>query len=162
MEVMSKAVIFSPTGRSWAAATTEGLLVYSLDENLTFDPIELDEEITPFNITRTLKRSQYTKALLLSLHLNEEELIRKCLEGVPVESIVLVAQSLKESYIKRLMELLAKRIDTSPHLEFYLLWSLALLNIHGFKIQQNSNEFMSTLRALQKSITRHLSDLAKL
>ncbi len=31
-EMRTKHVLFSPTGRAWAAATTEGLIIYSLDE----------------------------------------------------------------------------------------------------------------------------------
>jgi len=37
----TRAVQFSPTGRSWAAASTEGLLVYSLDESLFFNPYQV-------------------------------------------------------------------------------------------------------------------------
>lgn len=162
LEVLSKAVVFSPTGRSWAAATTEGLLIYALDETLTFDPFELDEDITPETIKRTLKRAEFTKALLMSLHLNEEALIEACVEGVPTESIALVAQALKDVYLKRLMQLLAKRIDKSPHLEFYLQWSLAVLNAHGAKLRDDPSDFLTTFRALQKSIAHHLSDLAKM
>ncbi|TMW63776.1 hypothetical protein Poli38472_002717 [Pythium oligandrum] len=162
LEVLSKAVMFSPTGRSWAAATTEGLLIYALDETLTFDPFDLDEEITSDNIKRTLKKQEFAKALLMSLHLNEEELIQRCVEGIPVANIPLVAQSLKDTYLKRLMELLAKQIDASPHLEFYLQWSLAILNTHGSKLRDEPSGFLSTLRALQKSVARHLHDLAKI
>ena len=43
----SRAVALSPTGQSWAAATTEGLLLYSLDQGATFDPTNLTEDITP-------------------------------------------------------------------------------------------------------------------
>ncbi|KAJ0397462.1 hypothetical protein ATCC90586_000251 [Pythium insidiosum] len=162
MEVLSKAVCFAPTGRAWAAATTEGLLIYALDETLTFDPFELDEEITSDQIKRTLKRQEYTKALLMSLHLNEEDLMQRCVESVPVQSIPLVAKSLKDVYLQRLLALLAKQLDQSPHLEFYLQWSLALLNTHGTTMRDESAPFLTTLRALQKSIARHLNDLAKI
>jgi len=161
MEVLSKAVSFSPTGRSWAAATTEGLLIYGLDENLTFDPFDLDEDITPDTIQATLSKSEYTKALLMSLHLNEEDLIRKCLESVPVENIPLVAQALKDTYLKRLLELLGKRLQASPHIEYYLRWSLAILNSHGPMLREHSTEFLGTLRALQKSLAIHFTDLSR-
>jgi periodic tryptophan protein 2 len=35
-EIVVSAVRFSPTGREWAAATSDGLLVYSLAEDLLF------------------------------------------------------------------------------------------------------------------------------
>ena len=37
----------SPTGRSWVAATTEGVVVYSMDDNMIFDPTDLDLDVTP-------------------------------------------------------------------------------------------------------------------
>jgi len=166
MEVLSKAVIFSPTGRAWAAATTEGLLIYGLDESLAFDPFELDEDITPESITKTLARREYARALVMALHLNEEPLIARCVEGVPLSSIPLVAQTLRgEMYLQRLLQLLAKRMERSPHLEFYLQWSLAVLNTHGQTLRDDpssSATCLPTLRSLQKSIARHLQDLAKM
>lgn len=45
--VRSRAVALSPTGRCWAAATTEGLLLYSLDPGAMFDPTDLAEDVTP-------------------------------------------------------------------------------------------------------------------
>uniref|UniRef100_A0AAV1TXW6 Small-subunit processome Utp12 domain-containing protein n=1 Tax=Peronospora matthiolae TaxID=2874970 RepID=A0AAV1TXW6_9STRA len=166
MEVMSKAVVFSPTGRAWAAATKEGLLIYGLDESLAFDPFELDEDITPETITRTLAQREYARALVMALHLNEEPLIARCVEGVPLANIPLVAQTLRgETYLQRLLQLLAKRMECSPHLEFYLQWSLSVLNTHGQTLRDDSCSSatcLPTLRSLQKSVAHHLQDLAKI
>jgi periodic tryptophan protein 2 len=46
-EVRCKCVDFSPTGLAFAVASTEGLLVYSVDDSLVFDPFELGEDVTP-------------------------------------------------------------------------------------------------------------------
>lgn len=46
-EARSSCVRFSPTGREWAVCTTDGLLLYSLDDATAFDPSELDESVTP-------------------------------------------------------------------------------------------------------------------
>lgn len=43
----AKCLRIAPTGRSWAAATTEGVLVYSVDESFIFDPTDLDMDVTP-------------------------------------------------------------------------------------------------------------------
>lgn len=45
--VRTKCLRISPTGQAWAAATTEGVLVYSLDEGMVFDPSDLDMDVTP-------------------------------------------------------------------------------------------------------------------
>jgi hypothetical protein len=44
---LTRALALSPTATSWAAATTEGLLVYALDPGLAFDPTDLTEDLTP-------------------------------------------------------------------------------------------------------------------
>ena len=45
--VRTKCLKIAPTGRSFAAATTEGVLVYSIDESFIFDPTDLDIDVTP-------------------------------------------------------------------------------------------------------------------
>lgn len=162
LAVRSKAVVFSPTGRSWAVASSEGLLIYSLNENLMFDPFDLDESITPETIQATRQRHEYSKALLMSLHLNEEKLIHGCVEAVPSENIPLVAEALRDQYLQRLLMFLAKGLEQSPHLEYYLTWTRAVLRAHGTELRQQSSEFLSTFRSLQKALSIHLHDLSKL
>lgn len=45
--IRTKCLRISPTGQAWAAATTEGVLVYSLDQGAVFDPSDLDMDVTP-------------------------------------------------------------------------------------------------------------------
>ena len=47
-------------GQAWSAATTEGLLIYSLDVGLVFDPFELEIGITPMTVKETLKKNEYS------------------------------------------------------------------------------------------------------
>jgi periodic tryptophan protein 2 len=47
----TKCVKFAPTGRSFAAATTDGVLLYSVDESFMFDPTDLDVDVTPEVLT---------------------------------------------------------------------------------------------------------------
>lgn len=51
---------WSPTGRAWAAATAEGILVYSLDAALLFDPFQLSAGVTPAAV-----RAKVTEAKLV-------------------------------------------------------------------------------------------------
>jgi hypothetical protein len=67
----------------WAATTTEGMLVYSLDQNLVFDPYDLEIETTPVNVKKTLDNKEYSTALILSFRLNENKLIQEVLESIP-------------------------------------------------------------------------------
>lgn len=45
--IRTKSLSIAPTGRSFAAATTEGVLIFSVDESFIFDPTDLDIDVTP-------------------------------------------------------------------------------------------------------------------
>jgi periodic tryptophan protein 2 len=160
-EVRSKCVRFSPNGSAWAAASTEGLLIYSLDENIMFDPFDLDVDITPDTIRYTLTDGLYARALLMSLHLNEKDLIIEALESPPLDSLQLVIRSLPNTYLQRLLDIIAERLGESPHVEYYMSWVVHLLSFHGSFIQANVSGFMRTLRALHKSINIQKADLSR-
>ena len=49
------------TGQAWAAATTEGLLIYSLDSGMMFDPFQLEMNVTPDSIKKTLAEGDFSK-----------------------------------------------------------------------------------------------------
>jgi periodic tryptophan protein 2 len=59
-------------GHAWSATTTEGLLIYSLDQGLQFDPFFLDESITPESVKKTLKTKDWGKGMLFILYLSLE------------------------------------------------------------------------------------------
>ena len=121
-------VQFSPTGRSWAAASTVGLVEYSLDESLVFDPYDLDIEVTPLSVRSVLADKEYTKALVMAFRLGEQDLLGEVIEGIPQADVQLVAKTFPEAYLERLLTLLAEKLAKSPHLEYYLAWSCHILN----------------------------------
>ena len=73
-------------GRSWAATTTEGLMTYSLDSNLVFDPFHLEMDVTPENVQKSLQKRDYSVALMLSFRLNERSLIQQTVENIPMSN----------------------------------------------------------------------------
>ncbi|RMC06217.1 hypothetical protein DUI87_15647 [Hirundo rustica rustica] len=134
-EIRVTCVRFCPTGRSWAATTTEGLLLYSLDSGLIFDPFELDTDVTPSNIRKTLAQKEYTVAIVMAFKLNEKKLIQEVIEAVPSSEVDVVCSSLPDLYVEKLLEFLASAFETSCHLEFYLIWAHKLLMLHGQKLK---------------------------
>lgn len=65
-------------------------------------------------------------------------------------------------FFNRLLNFISNEMSTSPHLEFYLLWSLHIFNYHGRYIKEHSNNFMGILRNLQKNITKQHQDLSNM
>ncbi|XP_064135601.1 periodic tryptophan protein 2 homolog isoform X2 [Loxodonta africana] len=161
-EIRVTSLRFSPTGRCWAATTTEGLLIYSLDARMTFDPFELDTSVTPSRIRAALRQRDFTRAILMAFRLNERALVQEALESVPQDEVEVVSSSLPEVYVEKILEFLASSFEVSRHLEFYLLWTRQLLMQHGQKLKSRAGTLLPAVQFLQKSIQRHLNDLSKL
>nr|XP_023881876.1 periodic tryptophan protein 2 [Quercus suber]POE73777.1 periodic tryptophan protein 2 [Quercus suber] len=158
--IRTKCLRIAPTGRSFAAATTEGVLVYSIDESFIFDPTDLDIDVTPEAVDAALNEDQQSRALILSLRLNEDSLIKKCIFAISPVDIPAVASSIPYRYLQRLIEAFADLLESCPHLEFILRWCQELCKAHGNSIQQNSRNLLPALKSLQKAITRTHQDLA--
>mmetsp|Transcript_6250 Transcript_6250/g.22223 ORF Transcript_6250/g.22223 Transcript_6250/m.22223 type:complete len:926 (-) Transcript_6250:29-2806(-) len=161
-EIRSTCVRFSPTGRAFSAATTEGLMVFTLDESLTFDPFDLDENVTPAAAAKASADGQHTKAVIMALHLNETDVIERALAATPVDAVDPVAEAVPFTFLRRLLDILADRIASSPHLELYLRWSLAVMQHHGRALTERTSVLMPSLRAVQKAITAHSDAIGRI
>lgn len=161
-EVRVPAVAFSPTGRSFCAASTEGLLIYSLDTTIQFDPFDLDITVTPASTLKTLRDGDYLKAFVMAFRLNESKLIRRIYESIPTIDIALVVKDLPQVYLSRFIRFIAQQADESRHLEFNLIWIEATLSRHGRYLKQNAGTFAAEMRSIQKAVTRIQRELAKL
>ncbi|KXJ78961.1 hypothetical protein RP20_CCG002838 [Aedes albopictus] len=158
-EVNVFAVRFSPTGQSWAAASTEGLLMYSLNKGIVFDPYQLSVEITPKATRELLRKQDYSAALIMALKLNENNLIHEVIEQVPYCDVELIIHSLPDEFAHRTLMFVAKIVASSPHIEFYLKWSNLLLTKLG---QQENVLTQQTLVLLHQNLNRKYDALNKI
>ncbi|KAJ1948790.1 U3 snoRNP protein [Linderina macrospora] len=158
-EVRTRDVRFSPTGRQWAAASTEGLLIYSLDETLVFDPYELDEDVTPETIRELSRKGEYLRALVNAFRLNEQYLIRETYERIPPTDVMLLTKDFPEAYLERLLKFIAGILEGSQLLEFHLRWITGLLSNHGSFVKTRSVRLQPVLRTLQRGIARMRQDI---
>jgi periodic tryptophan protein 2 len=156
------AVAFSPTGRAFCAASTEGLLIYSLDTTFQFDPFDLDITVTPASTLATLAQKDFLKALVMAFRLNEGNLVRRVYEATPVSDIALVVKDIPTVYLGRLLRFVAMQADESPHLEFNLMWIEALLSKHGRWMKDNRGGMEAELRSIEKAVRRIQAELARL
>ncbi|KAJ5647217.1 hypothetical protein N7490_003589 [Penicillium lividum] len=174
-EVRVTSVDFAPTGRAFCAASTEGLLIYSLDDDFVFDPFDLDITITPSSILATVEAAKnaaatgtvdeentYLKALVMAFRLNESKIIRAVYESIPPSDIAHVVRSVPTVYLPRLLRFVAHAADETPHLEFNLLWIESLFSCHGRYFKENSGTFAPELRAVQRAVDDIRENLKRL
>lgn len=161
-EVRTNCVRFSATGRSWAAASTEGLLIYTLDETTTFDPFDLTLDLTPESILQTIQQGEHLVALIMALRLSELPLLQRAYESVPPNSIKLIARQIPTVYIDALLSFIAGHMESSPHIEFDLMWVGAMLTSHGRYLRERRGEMGSVFRGLMKGLNGFESSVSKL
>ena len=155
-------VAFSPTGRSFCAASTEGLLIYSLDASVQFDPFDLDIDVTPESTLQTLAQRDWLKALVMAFRLNSPKLITRVYRSIPPSDIALLVRELPASiYLERILRLVAKEAETSPHLELNLLWLEALLRVHGRVLKDAQGEYVEVTRLVQRAVGRIQGEIMK-
>lgn len=159
VEVLTREVAFSGTGREWAAVSGEGLHVYSLDEDMLFDPISLTEAITPSAVEEKLAKKEYSMALRYALHLNEHALVKQVLGEIPYKTIPHVVKTLSQNQLEPFINSVSKIMDSSPHIQYYLRWGLELLNQHGRHMEKHRGKFMRSFRAMHKIVQTKQDEL---
>ncbi|KAL8720827.1 MAG: hypothetical protein Q9225_002381 [Loekoesia sp. 1 TL-2023] len=160
-EIRVTAVAFSPTGRAFCAASTEGLLIYSLDRALQFDPFELDVDITGASTFKALEERQYLRALTMAFRLNESFLLKRIFEAIPLTEAGRLVCELPIVYLGRLIRFVAHTSDASPYLERNLRWIESLLSTHGPFLKNHMSTFSQELRVAQKAIGAIQTDLTR-
>ncbi|OAA41843.1 Periodic tryptophan protein 2 [Beauveria brongniartii RCEF 3172] len=162
-EVRVSGIAFSPAGTSFCAASTEGLLVYSLDTTVQFDPFDLNIEITPASTLAVLENERdYLKALVMAFRLNEAALVRRVFQGVPPGDVGLAVAGLPVVYVPRLLRFVAAQTEESPHMEFCLLWIKALVDKHGAWLAANRGKVDVELRVVNRAVNRMRDDIKRL
>lgn len=162
-EVRVSGIAFSPAGTSFCAASTEGLLIYSLDTTVQFDPFDLHMEITPASTLAVLETERdYLKALVMAFRLNEAALVQRVFQAVPPADIGLAVAGLPVVYVPRLLRFVAAQTEESPHMEFCLLWIKALVDSHGAWLTANRAKVDVELRVVNRAVTRMRDDIKRL
>ncbi|PNP48336.1 periodic tryptophan protein 2 [Trichoderma gamsii] len=162
-QVRVTGVAFSPAGSAFCAASTEGLLIYSLDHTLQFDPFDLNIEITPASTLAVLENEKdYLKALVMAFRLNEAGLIKRVFQAVPPADIPLVVSDVPIVYVPRLLRFVAAQTEESPHIEFCLLWIKALVDKHGAWLTANRGKVDVELRVVSRAVVKMRDEIRRL
>lgn len=130
------------------------LLIYSTNDTILFDPFDLDVDVTPHSTVEALREKQFLNALVMAFRLNEEYLINKVYEAIPIKEIPLVASNIPAIYLPRILKFIGDFAIESQHIEFNLIWIKALLSASGGYINEHKYLFSTAMRSIQRFIVR--------
>lgn len=147
---------FSPTGRSIACLTKEGMLIYSVDGPsiaTSFDPIDLDVGITPKAVQTAIDSGDYIKSLLIALRLNIPSLTLStwlAIDGKIAEASII--PQLPRKYVVPLLAFFASICGKTNRLGLLTHWLRLLLQVHASVIKVESSTTMPHLRELLRNL----------
>jgi len=149
-------VAFSSDAQQFAAATTHGVFVYSADlgigiggtagsifgnNSLGFAPQLLTKSVSEPAVLKALEAGDISRAMILALALNDQALLRRVYEKVPVKMIPVVIASVGSPLLPGLVWFLAREMKPStgtPHFQFHMHWVCALIDLHFATLQDMS------------------------
>ena len=157
-EAKTHQVQFSPTGRSWAAACTQGLVIYSVDDTIHFDPFDLDMDVTPKSTLSYLANQEFSKALISSFRLGEIDVIDKVYHSTPPHQVPLVVRDIGQKYFEKFLKLVQRQFESNPRVEFHLEWIHHFFKLYTRALKDRCLEFRPLLRAILKSLGNFHND----
>ena len=166
---VARSILFSPTGRSWSVLTPEGLLIYSRDQSVLFDPFDLTPDLSSETVQNALKEGKHLQALVMSLRLNIFSVQRGVFEALPSEVLDLIISQLPPKYLAPLLQMISNLVDPLqafpgrpfPLQKLFVALS-ATFNHHTISIKAQRNFLLPTLRIIHKAVLGHYKDLSNL
>lgn len=150
------AVCMAPTGRAFVALTRDGLMVFSVDDAIHFDPFDLEIDITPERVDAVLvEERNYLKAFVMALRLNITALTERVFLHIPMAQVPLLVRALPIKYLLPALNFLAPLAARTSHLERILGWTAELLRQHALVLRQDRVKYGAVLRLVLKT-TRDL------
>ncbi|OAF65114.1 Periodic tryptophan protein 2 [Intoshia linei] len=152
-------VAFCPTGHSWTAATTEGIVIFSLDQYTNFDPIKLQTDVSIESTIQQYKKSNYELAIMMAIKLNETSLITKLIANTPIEKVDLMIRNIPDIYIDKLLDILGDLILEEFCIELIMKWIVTIFEICSLnlkkRIQTNSQHLIQYITKIQRNLVKH-------
>ena len=156
-----RCVELSPSGSMWIAGSSEGLLVYSVGEDIMFDPSDLEEATTPDAALRAMNQKKYSLALSIALRLSNQTLTEDVILRVPPAAVPGIFVDFPRHNLGKMVEALSNMLKNTPHIEHLLLWTRACCSQHAMVLCEQSSQIgiRPQLRALQRLIQNLHADL---
>ena len=162
LTMRTKQVIFSPDGKSFACATTEGVLIYGLANTQVFTPYNLDVEVTLENLIIELKKKNYLQALIMALRFNQVKIIEKTFELIPANTIEIISSNFPINYLERMMIFLAYSLEHWTNIELALTWCKFILKYNDEALNLLRNKKEAFIKAIHRSLIYFENSLLKI
>ena len=163
IEAEARSVRWCPTGRGIAAATQEGLLVYVTADQVITDPIELETDVTPEEVSKAVSEGEYVRAVTLGVRLGhtENKILFSAIQSVPTGQIDFVSSNLPNKYVPDFLQFLSESLRDSQDVELLIKWTKAVLRYHASRLSQQSSSVAAS-HLIRKSFASRIEPVKKI
>ena len=160
--IQTRSLSLCPTGKRLAAATTEGVLIFSDQCADLFDPVDLDEEVTPQAVQASLEKGRFHEALIMALRLRDDARIHQCLMSTPVTQIPSVVRQIPPGYSAPLLDAIADALRSTPDLELLLNWAKSCCSAFGAELMKTQSSVGASVKNLHQVLDTFHTELQSL
>ena len=140
------------------------LTFYQDSASLTFDPSDLELDVSPEAVYSLFKEGLFNRALCIAIRLNIYEIVKYLLQKIPRRSIPSVSRDLPLKVVLSVLKFLCILSKESPLVDQFMDWLIFILDFHAINIRIVSDvQTQSSLRILFKLLNdyhRSLSDIS--
>lgn len=137
----------------WVAATTEGMLLYSLATETLFDPTNLTADTSVPAMHRLIGSGAFFNALLVAVRLRDPQHIRHVMYSVPPDDMPRIVAAMPSAVAVPVFHAAASHVGESAHIEYVLGWAQNICEAHGPTLQRAPRtRTMPAFRALQRGL----------
>jgi periodic tryptophan protein 2 len=143
-------------GQTLSVLTNSSIYLFkSQKSNFHFDPMNLDIETTPLEVSKMLGQGLYGKALSLAFQLNIEDLSLKVWNDIPLEIVESIISLASPKVYENTLILLSRNFQNISRIEAILQWVYVIIKCHGIKIKESQNLH---LKGALKSLGKYIQD----
>ena len=108
-------------------------------------------------------KENYLSSMVMSLKLNEDEVIEKVFKCIPIASVSLISANFPSNYLFRFLEYLQKEIEQAKDIEWNMIWLKELLkyNEHVLKGCRQHQEYHQRSMSMSQLQAQQMGDQAQ-
>jgi hypothetical protein len=162
MRIEAKHLKIEPGGRSLAVATTEGFMIFGVEDYLKSSAGNFSIASSKTDLLQMIKGRNYPGLIVSALSIRDSKMLELFLKQIPTTYIDIISQNLPTALLETFMAFLAKQIEESKDIELIMLWLRAVILYNQVHFDNINMGLLATLRTAIKALRHRISKISDL
>lgn len=160
LRIEAKMLRIEPGGRSLAVATSEGFMIFGVEDYLKSSLANFSIAGSKDDLLNMIKSKNYPGVIASALSIKDERMLKIFITKIPCSYIDIICKNLPGELIGTFMAFLAKEIEESKHVELVMLWLRAVILFNQKSHFENIDMgLLATLRTGIKAMRHRIAKI---